>query len=407
MNILVLDTTTKTLVAKLEEAHETEAPVFTSHYYDSLTDNVGEQSHDGVFNGASYVTLVTSPDSGKQRVIKEVTLYNADSIEHTFTIAIDVNSTIRIIYKLVLASGAAIFLSKITDVINMTGLGSLLEDIHETEINVGSATEIPVLTFDRKGRMISATTVTIRSGLEWISVYTDTLLLINQGALVHNDLGSDGESIAITLPANPAIGDIVGIADVEGTANEMNIIIDGNGSMVQGVAELEVDINDAAFTLIYTAEGWKIETYLSQGFDENDLYGEVDDTYVPVKQSGIFVNSTMRIVDGQLIIDGLDAEDYTSVLVINAQGEIAKRALSEFSGNYLDALDADVSDTGTMPSVTNTDNVVEVTATMVDSTAYTVKLGSMAAFKAWHGDEGDLPGTRNADTLYFVNEEEL
>lgn len=64
-----------------------------------------------------------------------------------------------------------------------------------------------------------------------------------------------------------------------------------------------------------------------------------------------------------------------------------------------------VDDTGAMPSVDNTNNVVKLTLTRPDTDNNIVLLfGSLSAYKAWHGDEGDLPGSRNSDTIYFVNE---
>ena len=131
MNILVLDSGVKSFVARLDLAHSTTAPVFTSHYYDSLSENIGEKEHDGLMNGTSYVTIVASP-VGNQRVIKEATFYNGDSIEHTWTLALDIDGVIRIIYRFTLGSGATMILSKLgADILTVPGVNGITPHIGE------------------------------------------------------------------------------------------------------------------------------------------------------------------------------------------------------------------------------------------------------------------------------------
>lgn len=113
MNLLVLDTINKTIKAKLGEAATTQ-PVWTAHYYDSLETNIEEISSDGEFNSTTLVTLVTAPVVDKRRVVKELTVYNGDSIEHTVTLYLDNNGTQRIIWKGAVTAGGTLLLSALT-----------------------------------------------------------------------------------------------------------------------------------------------------------------------------------------------------------------------------------------------------------------------------------------------------
>ena len=113
MNILILDTINKTIKAKLAEAATTQ-PVWTAHCYDSLETNVEEMSNDGEFNSTTTITIVSAPVSGKKRVVKEITVYNGDSIDHTVTLYLDNNGTQRIIWRGVVTASGTLLLSQLT-----------------------------------------------------------------------------------------------------------------------------------------------------------------------------------------------------------------------------------------------------------------------------------------------------
>lgn len=83
MRLINLDTTTKVVTVRLGEAHTTNALQWTSHYYDSLTANIEEQESNGATNGTSSVTIVAAPGAGERRVVKDISVYNADTVPHT------------------------------------------------------------------------------------------------------------------------------------------------------------------------------------------------------------------------------------------------------------------------------------------------------------------------------------
>lgn len=65
-----------------------------------------EKSADGVLNGSTAVDVVGVPGSGVTRVIRNVSLYNADTVAHTFTLIYNNNGTLRNLPPFVLDAGA-------------------------------------------------------------------------------------------------------------------------------------------------------------------------------------------------------------------------------------------------------------------------------------------------------------
>jgi hypothetical protein len=65
----------------------------------------------------------------------------------------------------------------------------------------------------------------------------------------------------ITLPPGPAIGDVVEIIDIAGTAATTNFTINRSGEKIQGLAEnLVFNVNGKRIKLLYTniTYGWRI-----------------------------------------------------------------------------------------------------------------------------------------------------
>ena len=66
----------------------------------------------------------------------------------------------------------------------------------------------------------------------------------------------------LTLPASPSLGDEIQVFDASGTAATNNMTINRNGGKINGISDnLLVDVNGAAFSLIYTgsAYGWVVK----------------------------------------------------------------------------------------------------------------------------------------------------
>lgn len=64
-----------------------------------------EKSNDGLFNGATAVDVVGVPGAAITRVIRNVSIYNADTVAHTFTLLYNNNGTLRALPPFVLNAG--------------------------------------------------------------------------------------------------------------------------------------------------------------------------------------------------------------------------------------------------------------------------------------------------------------
>lgn len=105
MAILILNATTKTIVAALSGAITTTNPVFTAAFADNDGSTFTESASDGALNGVTSVTLVSAPAASTQRVIKSITIQNADTAAVTVTLSYNNNATLRTIVKVTLAVG--------------------------------------------------------------------------------------------------------------------------------------------------------------------------------------------------------------------------------------------------------------------------------------------------------------
>ena len=68
-------------------------------------------------------------------------------------------------------------------------------------------------------------------------------------------------AITITLPASPAVGDVVSLMDLSGTFGTNNLTVARNGKDIMNVAEnMTVDTTNASFDLVFTGntQGWRL-----------------------------------------------------------------------------------------------------------------------------------------------------
>lgn len=125
--MIILDSTTKSVVAKLSAAPATNQPEFTAHYADVGSSFV-EKSEAGTLNGTTEVELVAAPSGTNRRVIKDITIYNADTAEITFILQLKAGGTPRSEYKRTLSPGATFSLERpedgVTDHALLTSIGT-------------------------------------------------------------------------------------------------------------------------------------------------------------------------------------------------------------------------------------------------------------------------------------------
>ena len=105
MNILILDTTAKSITAVMAGAAAATNPDFTSHYADATATAFTEGGNDGVMNGTTPVTLVAAPSASTRRIIKAISIQNRDTAEVVITINLVSAGGTRQIWKGILQVG--------------------------------------------------------------------------------------------------------------------------------------------------------------------------------------------------------------------------------------------------------------------------------------------------------------
>ena len=137
---------------------------------------------------------------------------------------------------------------------------------HDVVISQGSGSNVTVLAGTFKfiycdGGGSSANVVDIAlgqpGGFVWQPIVTsNTTLVSGRGYFVN----TSGGAIDLTLPASPALGDIVRIIDLN-NANTNNITVARNSEKIMGsAADMTIDTDNAALGLVYTDStfGWRL-----------------------------------------------------------------------------------------------------------------------------------------------------
>ena len=93
------------------------------------------------------------------------------------------------------------------------------------------------------------------SGLSYVVASANTAIINNQGILANTALGA----FTITLPASPAAGNQVVVADSYGDFGANAVTVARNGSTIENAAEeLVLDIAGASVQLVYTGNTWDV-----------------------------------------------------------------------------------------------------------------------------------------------------
>lgn len=95
----------------------------------------------------------------------------------------------------------------------------------------------------------------IGGDIRWEVVSSNTTAAPGSGYLVD----CSGNTITVTLPSSPAIGNQVAIKDFTGNANSNNITVNRNGRKIEGSdSDLIIDRNYYSAEFVYTgsSRGW-------------------------------------------------------------------------------------------------------------------------------------------------------
>jgi len=107
--MLVLDATSKSLRMVLGEAHTTNPVDFTVAYADEVSSVFTAGGGPAQSNGTTNAELLAAPGASTQRVVKEITIFNNDTVSHAVTLYYRVTATDYVFYKETLAAGAGAY----------------------------------------------------------------------------------------------------------------------------------------------------------------------------------------------------------------------------------------------------------------------------------------------------------
>ena len=102
-------------------------------------------------------------------------------------------------------------------------------------------------------------------GTEWIKFWAGfAWYLVTSSSVVSNRCGylvdcRDGE-VTLLFPENPSLGYRIDVLDFTNSSAINNIILDGNGDLIEGQPTFDIDVNGAGVQLVYTTPefGWKV-----------------------------------------------------------------------------------------------------------------------------------------------------
>lgn len=89
----------------MEGAHTATAPYAVSSWADKTASAFTPGETDVALNGSTAVTAVAAPAGSTQRLVRQILVYNADTVQHAITVRLNNNSTIRILGTWSLAPG--------------------------------------------------------------------------------------------------------------------------------------------------------------------------------------------------------------------------------------------------------------------------------------------------------------
>lgn len=92
--------------------------------------------------------------------------------------------------------------------------------------------------------------------LTWIAAPASPATAVSKKGYLINTASA---TYALTLPATPTVGDVVGVSDFAGNSSVNNITIGRNSELIDGdAADLVVDVDKSSFMLVYSGAtfGW-------------------------------------------------------------------------------------------------------------------------------------------------------
>ena len=241
--MLVLDATTKSIVAVMAGAQATTNPDFTAAWADNTGSAFTEGASDGAFNGTSPVTIVAAPASATRRIIRSITMENRDTAPVTITLSYDNNGTLRTIANVTLQVG---------DTWTTNGTFDTNGNLKQTMGSVNLATQVTgTLPVANGGTGITS----FGSG---VATWLGTPSSANLASAVTDETGTG----ALVFANTPTL--VTPVLGTPTSGNLSNCTVDGTDAV--GFRNTPINSQSAAYTAVLADSG---KTILHPAADDN------------------------------------------------------------------------------------------------------------------------------------------
>lgn len=231
----------------------TYANIVAAGFYDTVSNTapIGASESGTTLTLSHLNSGVTAATYGGATVVPTYTVNSTGHITSASNVTVQVSNT-NIVGNIISSQITSIANSQITGNI----ISSQLQPTGVTSATYGNAKIIPSFTVDQQGRITSASNISISSGLStWTRIVSNYTASAGD-RLVANTIGG---SFAITLPASPAYGDEIYIADgYDFSTFSANVA--RNGNLIEGASEdLTIDLRGVQVQLVFSGNSnWKL-----------------------------------------------------------------------------------------------------------------------------------------------------
>ena len=321
--MLVLDSTSKSIVAVLTGAVATNQPHYVSTYADSTSTTFVEGSKDGVLNGVTEVTIVSAPAASTYRVVRTFNIYNADTASVEVTVEYVDSSDKRTLCKVTLLTGETLQYHEgkftIAFVTSLRGPGTSTDNaLARWDGATGNAIQNSTIIIDDSGNVTGVTTlnkltITQPASSATLTIYNSKTLIVEGDSSVDQDLTSDAnvQFNQVTVGnTGLVVGSSTPFSDSSGTLTLQNI--DALDATTESTLEAAIDtlanLTSIQGQTISLSGGLTVE---SSSLLNQDLTSDASPIFVTVKLSSLtdgyipyHISDASGLGDSPLLTDG-------------------------------------------------------------------------------------------------------